>query len=132
MKYIIYDKTTGHIHWPNLNSNPRMIAKTMSNDSSLAYLEGSVPNNMYKVNVSVEPHVLELLPPKTIYVPGYIRDRRWKMLKDSDWAVGDDSPLSEAKKAEWRTYRQALRDLPDQYLDETDPNNVVWPTRPSR
>jgi len=47
-------------------------------------------------------------------------------LKDSDWRVGEDSPVT--NKEEWKTYRQALRDLP---ANTTDPTNVTWPTKPS-
>tara|TARA_A100001015_G_C14726131_1_gene607944 strand:+ start:535 stop:753 length:219 start_codon:yes stop_codon:yes gene_type:complete len=36
---------------------------------------------------------------------------RNKKLIDSDWTQANDSPLSEEKKKEWATYRQALRDL---------------------
>ena len=131
MKVILYDKNTGHIHYPSLSTNQRMLAKTLAGDSSLTYMEGAVEVDKYQVNVSVQPHVLELKPAVTINVPGWIRDRRWKYLKDTDWAVGADSPLSESKKAEWISYRQALRDMPATYADETDIENVVWPTRPS-
>lgn len=51
------------------------------------------------------------------------RDQR---LADTDWTQANDSPLSEEKKAEWATYRQALRDLPAQ---EGFPN-VAFPTPP--
>ena len=43
-----------------------------------------------------------------------------------------DSPLSDAKKEEWKTYRQALRDIP---VTQPTPNsaleNISWPTEPS-
>ena len=41
----------------------------------------------------------------------YFRAVRNKKLADSDWTQAPDSPLSDTKKAEWATYRQALRDL---------------------
>ena len=41
----------------------------------------------------------------------HFRDLRNKKLKNSDWTQANDSPLSDTKKAEWATYRQALRDL---------------------
>lgn len=55
-------------------------------------------------------------------------DERNGFLYGSDWTQGADSPLSDTKKAEWATYRQALRDLP---ASTTDYDNVVWPTQPS-
>ena len=33
-----------------------------------------------------------------------------------------------AKKEEWKTYRQKLRDLP---ATESNPQNPTWPTKPS-
>ena len=39
-----------------------------------------------------------------------VRYERNRLLKLSDWTQMPDSPLSAAKKAEWQTYRQALRD----------------------
>jgi hypothetical protein len=41
-----------------------------------------------------------------------------------------DSPLTTAKKNEWKTYRQALRDLPANNLDLADPREVVLPAAP--
>lgn len=131
MKVILYDITTGKIHYHNFNTNPYMLEKTLARDSNLAYIEGSVQKNKYQVNVSVDPHVIEEKPPVTINVPGWIRDNRHTRLKGTDWTVGVDSPLSDSKKAEWQTYRQALRDLPATYADETDIENVIWPSEPS-
>ena len=38
-----------------------------------------------------------------------------------------DTPFSDSKKEEWKTYRQALRDLP---ANTSDINNPSYPTRP--
>jgi len=49
-----------------------------------------------------------------------------------DWTQAFDSPLSDEKKAEWRTYRQSLRDIMTNLpADLDDPNNVTWPTEPT-
>ena len=56
------------------------------------------------------------------------RQERDYLLESSDWTVLADSPLSAAKQAEWKTYRQALRDLPE---STTDYANVTYPTPPS-
>ena len=57
-----------------------------------------------------------------------IRGNRDKLLNVSDWTQGADSPLSDADKASWATYRQALRDLPTgSYTSYAD---VTWPTQP--
>ena len=59
-----------------------------------------------------------------------IREKRDALLQKCDWTQAADSPLSDAKKAEWATYRQALRDLPSKYAELNDYHDVVWPTRP--
>lgn len=63
-----------------------------------------------------------------------LRSRRDMYLKDSDWTQAIDSPLSDSKKTEWATYRQALRDLPSTSSPSLDENenltNVTWPTKP--
>ena len=67
-----------------------------------------------------------------------LRIHRNKLLQESDWTVSVDSPLSDSKQAEWKTYRQALRDLTKTakpksgYMpDKLDPSSVTFPTKPS-
>jgi hypothetical protein len=55
------------------------------------------------------------------------RRQRNHLLFMSDWATLSDAPLSDAKKAEYLAYRQALRDVPEQ---AGFPDNIVWPTKP--
>jgi hypothetical protein len=52
--------------------------------------------------------------------------RLWRSIElaQCDWTQAADSPVN---KTAWKTYRQALRDLPTQ---NEDPNKVVFPTRP--
>ena len=49
---------------------------------------------------------------------GALRHMRDILLRESDWTQFTDSPLSDSKKTEWKTYRQNLRDLP---ATESDP-----------
>ena len=58
------------------------------------------------------------------------KDLRNSLLAQSDWTQFADSPLSDTKKAEWATYRQALRDLPQQYPDAITNDDIIWPTKP--
>jgi hypothetical protein len=63
-----------------------------------------------------------------------LRIHRKILMSESDWTQGADSPLSDEKKTEWATYRQALRDLPSTASPELDGpfiSNVDWPTEPS-
>ena len=47
-------------------------------------------------------------------------EKRNRRLEASDWTQVPDSPLSAEKKAEWATYRQALRDIPQQFPSDVD------------
>jgi len=52
------------------------------------------------------------------------RRQRNKILKASDWTQVADAPVDQAA---WATYRQALRDIPQQ---AGFPDDVTWPTKP--
>ena len=41
-----------------------------------------------------------------------MRNHRNRLLAESDWSQMADSPLSDAQRQAWATYRQALRDFP--------------------
>ena len=60
-----------------------------------------------------------------------IREKRDKLLLESDWSQGADSPLSASKKTEWATYRGKLRDLPEDQKSKTKFSDITWPTKPS-
>ena len=62
-----------------------------------------------------------------------LRIERDIRIAKTDWRASADLTLSDA----WKTYRQALRDLPASAspklnsLDELDLTSVTWPTEPS-
>lgn len=76
--------------------------------------------------------------PETIYTEAElnnqvlksIRATRRNKLRESDWTQFADSPLTDKKKAEWATYRQALRDLPQEYPNAISNDDIIWPTKP--
>jgi NAD-specific glutamate dehydrogenase len=53
-----------------------------------------------------------------------LRDLRNKKLARTDWMANSDVTMSN----EWKTYRQELRDITNNY---TSLANVVWPTEPN-
>ena len=59
---------------------------------------------------------------------GEVIGNRDSLLALSDWTQLADAPLTATKKAEWATYRQALRDLP---ANTSDFSNPTYPTEPS-
>ena len=54
-----------------------------------------------------------------------IRSQRNAKLAESDYMSYSDSPTMSSA---WKTYRQALRDLP---ASKSDPNDIVFPDEPS-
>jgi hypothetical protein len=55
-----------------------------------------------------------------------IRDKRNQLLDDSDYTQVSDFP---GNREAWTSYRQLLRDLPQQYKN---PEDVVWPPKPNK
>ena len=60
-----------------------------------------------------------------------IRSKRDRLLTNSDWTQGSDSPLASGKKTEWATYRTKLRTLPEDQKDKTTFASITWPSQPS-
>ena len=62
-----------------------------------------------------------------------LREKRDEIISKTDWRASSDLILSDA----WKTYRQALRDLPASASPklnsdyELDLTSVTWPTEPS-
>lgn len=54
-----------------------------------------------------------------------IRYNRDRLLAASDWTQVADAPVDQAA---WATYRQALRDVPQQ---AGFPDNITWPEVPA-
>jgi hypothetical protein len=57
-----------------------------------------------------------------------ILSKRSKLLYASDWTQIPNNPLTTEQQAVWATYRQELRDIPQQ---SGYPFNVIWPTPPN-
>ena len=55
-----------------------------------------------------------------------IRMQRNIFLRESDFTQLSDSPLSPEQKQIWATYRQQLRDFPQ----NVDLDNINWPVKP--
>jgi hypothetical protein len=68
---------------------------------------------------------------KNVIAVKELRRRRNSLLKSTDWTQLVDSPLSDSDKTTWATYRQALRDLPENNANITDISNVEFPDMPN-
>ena len=66
-----------------------------------------------------------------------LRDERTRRIATSDWRIVKAKETSTNIPAAWKTYRQALRDLPASSTpkldsdDNLDMSSVTWPTPPS-
>ena len=58
-------------------------------------------------------------------------DKRNRKLQDCDWTQLPDCQLSDSKKTEWATYRQALRDVPSNNSSASARSDVNFPTEPT-
>ena len=63
----------------------------------------------------------------------YLREQRNRLLADTDWMGNSDVTMS----ADWKTYRQALRDITIKYADPPlnekgymDNAKIDWPEKP--
>ena len=122
MDYTIYSTDTGLIKSEGTSQGLTSLDQIIL-ESGEGIIEGSYDRTKYKILDGVA----------TEYTPDIfpiIRNARNGLLEESDWTQVNDSPLTDAKKAEWATYRQALRDLPSQYTDSDNFDDVVFPTQP--
>ena len=60
-----------------------------------------------------------------------IRAQRNRLLSESDWTQGADSPLTTQQKSDWAVYRTSLRTLPEDQSSVTSYSDITWPTKPS-
>ena len=66
-----------------------------------------------------------------------LRVERDKLLSDTDWVVTKAMETGTSVPTNWKTYRQALRDLPASSTPKLlangnlDKSSVTWPTKPS-
>lgn len=56
-----------------------------------------------------------------------VRSKRNALLASCDWTQIPDAQVGFDAKIAYITYRQALRDLPQ---DQSDPTSIVWPAKP--
>tara|TARA_B110000285_G_C14779743_1_gene447943 strand:+ start:400 stop:666 length:267 start_codon:yes stop_codon:yes gene_type:complete len=87
--------------------------------------------------INVNPTAEELNPTDSSILPvvrmeqvdaeAIIRSHRTSLLKDSDWVSALSIEKSTAYPTDWSTYREALRNIPQQ---TGFPFNVTWPTAP--
>jgi len=58
-----------------------------------------------------------------------LREQRDSLLAETDWTQNRDVTLT--NDADWKTYRQALRDITTQTPTDDALSNITFPTKPS-
>ena len=93
-------------------------------------MEGSADPDTQKIQDGVVVNIPTDYAEVTAELAIRTRQKRDNYLSWCDWTQGTDSPLSDSKKAEWVTFRQALRDLPT-HSNWPDLQEEDWPTEPT-
>jgi hypothetical protein len=81
--------------------------------------KGGAIGDFYQSGQFIKP------PVDTKKLAADIRSQRNALLSESDWTQANDIP--DSISTPWATYRQALRDLPQQ---DGFPVTIVWPAKP--
>ena len=115
----------------NMKLAAKKIAKERNTSWSLRTPRENPDAYELKFGDGYEPSVEELKTKTAVAITenqwAEVRLTRDTKLRNCDWTQGADSPLTNAQKTKWRTYRQALRDITTQ----DDPEKIDWPTPPA-
>ena len=112
-------------HPTNEEEFNQMFQKAIGVDQNDTAIMSSNPDDFGVTWAQIETKLSE-------YPMKLLREERNKKLIETDWTQSRDVLLS--NDADWKTYRQELRDLPaisEPKLDEQgNIINVTWPTKP--
>jgi hypothetical protein len=72
----------------------------------------------------------ELIRLQAAYPLQELREKRNALLAETDWVGLSDTALINEQAAEWKMYRQKLRDLPSGLDTVEKVNAVTWPEKP--
>ncbi len=128
--WIVYKSDTGQIVDHDYIGNEAKVQRLCNVNPGTTYMAGKCHPEGCKVDISQDPPVI-LHNQNQIPTIALVRQRRNIMLTACDWTQAPDSPLSDSKKAEWQTYRQALRDITTTYSSLESKDDVIWPTIPN-
>ena len=106
---------------------------SVTNIDSIKWWDGN-PNNITKEQIQTKYDELVSLEPMRV-----LREERTKKLQETDWTQYRDVSLS--NDSDWQTYRQSLRDLPQDFSPIIDiitedgypivKEQTDWPEKPS-
>ena len=101
--------------------------ETLEDYDNIVWLTDIPPTVENLKDLGVFPTIADRVSTEPIRI---LRIKRNALLVETDWVGLSDLALTNEKAAEWKMYRQKLRDLPSG-LDTVDKvNAVIWPEKP--
>ena len=136
-RYVFYNNTDGDLYWiKTVTEEKAQRLCSLNSRMHMSYvLESELNGNILshktdELDLTTTPFTVRKANNKGELSAGEQAKRlRNALLTECDWTQGEDSPLSDSSKAEWQTYRQALRDF--DHTAVTTNVGIVWPTKPS-
>ena len=119
-----YSKITSGFYKPEIHGNGIPADAVEISDETYRSLFAQQAEGKQIVS-DADGYPIAITPPIITPTWEQIKAQRDKLLQQCDWTVLPDSPVS--NQSVWLTYRQALRDIPQ---DFATPEEVVWPTTP--
>jgi len=108
-----------------LKINPNAQVTVNADDiNQITWLNGTTPISKADIQAQFPAVELDMAMEK-------LRAKRDRLLTECDWTQSPDSPLTDAKKTEWATYRTSLRNLTNGLTTVEQVNGVTWPTKPN-
>ena len=125
MKYVysIYYLSTGRFKGQGCNSSKENVMAGEGEGLVEGYYDHATKMVVDGAVVDIPADVIEQEQIAKAWVE--LLNARNSLLQSTDWTQVPDAPVDQQA---WATYRQELRDLPD---NTEDPRNPVWPTKPN-
>lgn len=84
-------------------------------------------NGTYVYEYDITEKSIEEINAYDSFVSQEVRNKRNKLLQETDWVVTKSTELSTPIPNEWIYYRQELRNIPEQV---SFPYHIIWPIKP--
>jgi len=127
MAFTVYDVATGEIKRRLSTTQEGILINVFDGED---YIEGEYSDETHIVvnGVAQQKPQADLDAIATERATVHMKMQRDMLLNASDFTQVPDAPFTSEQKQEWRVYRQALRDLPDNISDIF---NIQWPVEPN-
>jgi len=121
--YIVHDQN-GNILRTGVCPDDMMDLNARENETIIEGIANDKRHIVLNGKICDKPVDLDALK---VEIQEQLRVMRNAKLAATDWTQLDD--VSPAIKDKWKEYRQALRDLPEQYKEATSFESIIWPTQ---